>query len=419
MGGKVMAAREFHAIILNKSGSTLLHHNSDCDSGGWLSQFPSKVPGAGKIADQQEGEFGTESDGFLTGTSGWARWSTRVFGGSSDVGVDGLAGHFEFVQVNWSVPFEGSPTITFGVSRNDQDNSDSFATKDTRPPVLGIFLTARNQDGSENALVEAAEIAPFVFVIPGGFLLGIEFDTHPRINITVAQRANTQAKSPLTFPTAVPTKQQMAMEAFRNRTVMASAEGFIGGFPTFDETVQGRNHLSGTVFLRPTCAEWQDVPLADLGGVTLDDFPGRVRASNVWAVQHGYIGGFPTFFHADYGSGIVCGTVLIRSTGAEFRNIPSLELGVASFDDTEEVFRATQNYASRNGFVGGFPTLLYAKAPNPVAVSGPASHIGASSGTITVCGAILLHRGETIGHTLQTAATFAVRQDVLLYQDPA
>jgi hypothetical protein len=211
----------------------------------------------------------------------------------------------------------------------------------------------------------------------------------------------------------------MAMEAFRNRTVMGAATGFVGGFPTFHETIQGRNHLSGTVFVTQTSAEWRDVPLAELGNISLDDFAERMRATNTWASQHGFIGGYPTFFHADYGSGIVCGTVLIKATGAEFRDISLLELGSPALDDFEARFRATQDYASRNGFVGGFPTLHHAKAANPVEASNQARRIGYTGSTITVCGAILFNQGERIGSTLTRAETFAARRDVLLYQDPA
>jgi len=211
----------------------------------------------------------------------------------------------------------------------------------------------------------------------------------------------------------------MAMEAFRNRAVRASATGFVGGFPTFHETTQGRNHLSGTVFVTQMSAEWRDVPLAELGNVSLDDFAERMRVTNTWASQHGFIGGFPTFFHADYGSGIVCGTVLVKAVGAEFRDISLLELGSPALDDFEARFRTTQDYAFRNGFAGGFPTLHHIRVANSVVASNSAAHIGITGGEITVCGAILFSEGERIGSTLTRAEPFAARRDVLLYQDPA
>jgi hypothetical protein len=414
-----MAAREFQGVLVNNWDNPLVRTADNVDSGQWQDPWlPSHVPGAGRINPQEQGEWRSESDGILTGTSGWARWGVRVLDDVNDAGPDGM-GHFEFVQVNWGVPFYGTPTITVGVSRNDPGNSDAFVTPDQRPPVLEIVPTSRAENGNEGALAQAAEIAPYVFAIPWSFFSNAEESTHPRVSFTVRRRANGQTRSPLTFPSGLPSRQQTAMEAFRNRTLTAPAMGFVGGFPTFHEQVQGRNHLSGTVFVTQASADWRDVPLVELGNVSLDDFAGRMRASNTWASQHGYIGGFPTFFHADYGSGIVCGTTLIKAAGAEFRDISLLELGSPSLDDFEARFRATQDYALREGFVGGFPTLFHAKVPNPIEVSNPAQRIGIGSGQITVCGAILFRKGERIGSTLTRAETYAAFRDVLLYQDPA
>jgi hypothetical protein len=415
-----MAAREFQGVLVNKSGNPLFRNADNVDSGQWQEPFlPSRVPGAGRINPDEQGEWRSESDGIATGTSGWARWGVRVVGDVNDPGTDGMGGHFEFVQVNWGVPFYGAPIITVGVSRNDPGNSDAFVTPDQRPPVLEIVPTSRTENGNEGALAQAAEIAPYVFAIPWSFFSNAEESTHPRVSFTVRPRGNGQTRSPLTFPSGLPSRQQTAMEAFRNRTLTAPAMGFVAGFPTFHEQVQGRNHLSGTVFVTHASADWRDVPLVELGNVSLDDFAGRMRASNTWASQHGYIGGFPTFFHADYGSGIVCGTTLIKAAGAEFRDISLLELGSPSLDDFEARFRATQDYALREGFVGGFPTLFHAKVPNPIEVSNPAQRIGIGSGQITVCGAILFRKGERIGSTLTRAETYAAFRDVLLYQDPA
>ena len=126
-----------------------------------------------------------------------------------------------------------------------------------------------------------------------------------------------------------------------------------------------------------------------------------MRATNTWASQHGFVGGFPTFFHADYGTGIVCGTVLIKSDGAEFRDIPLSELGNPALDDFEARFRATQDYASRNRFVGGFPTLFHAQAAVGIDLrTGQTMHA-------IVCGTVLLKRGE---ETLFTPKGYSERR---------
>jgi hypothetical protein len=313
--------------------------------------------------------------------------------------------------------FYGSPNITFAVFRNNPNESDAFARPDTRSPGLEIVVTSLNGSVINNVF----EIAPYVFAIPWSFFTG-NAPTHIQINFTVRHRSTAQAQSRLMFPNAVPSRQQMAMEGFRHRMGIAPSAGFMGGFPNFYETTEGRNHLGGTIFVTQAAAEWRDVPLAELGNVALEDFEGRMRATNTWASQHGFVGGFPTFFHADYGTGVVCGTVLIKSDGAEFRDIPLSELGNPALDDFEARFRATQDYASRNGFVGGFPTLYHAQAVVDVDVrTGQKKHA-------TVCGAVLLKRGELDISMLKNkplqgkatfAATFAARRNVLLFQDPA
>lgn len=403
-----MAAREFHGVIKNEWDNPLFRSADNVDGGEWQDPwYPSRVPGAGKINPQEEGEWRSESDGVMTGTSGWARWSVRVLDDINDAGPDGL-GHFEFIQVNWSVPFYGRPNVTFAVFRNNPDESDSFAHPDTRLPALEIVGTSFNGSVVNSTL----EIAPYVFAIPWSFFTG-NTPTHIRVTFTVRRRLNAQAQSRLTFPNTVPSRQQMAMQDFRHRMEKAPSAGFIGGFPNFYESIEGRSHFGGTIYVTQAAAEWRDVPLAELGNVSLDDFGERMRATNTWASQHGFVGGFPTFFHANYGAGVVCGSVLIKSDGAEFRDIPLSELDSPALDDFEARFRATQDYASRNGFVGGFPTLYHAQAVVDIDVR------TGQKRRATVCGAVLLKQGELNIRTVQRSATFAVRRNVLLFQDPA
>jgi hypothetical protein len=169
------------------------------------------------------------------------------------------------------------------------------------------------------------------------------------------------------------------MEAFRHRAEAASQAGFAAGFPNFFEATYGRDHVGGTIFIHPGVAEWRDVPLDQLDNVDLGDFAGRMRATNAYAARHGFIGGFPNYFHADYGAGIVCGTILLRAGHAEWRDIPLSELGHPPLDDFEQRFRATQTYAGNNGFVGGFPTLFHAS-----------NQWTSLNGPVTVCGTILI-----------------------------
>lgn len=305
------------------------------------------------------------------------------------------------------MPYLGKPNVTCAVFRNDPYESDSFVRTATRPPVLEIVTTSVNRSVVNTPL----EIAPYVFAIPWSFF--IDGPTHIRVNFTVRRRSNAQAQSRLTFPSALPTRQQMAMQGFRHRIEKAPPAGFIGGFPNFYELKEGQNHFGGTIFVKQAAAEWRDIPLAELGNIALEDFGERMRATNTWASQHGFVGGFPTFYHTDYGTGIVCGAVLIKSDAAEFIDIPLSELGNPALDDFEARFRATQDYATRNNFVGGFPTLHHARTVVNVDVrTGRRTYA-------TVCGTVLFKQGELDIRTLQRRATFAARRNVLLFQDPA
>lgn len=204
------------------------------------------------------------------------------------------------------------------------------------------------------------------------------------------------------FPPTFPTTAENVSQAFRHRAIVASAKGFVGAFPNFyfgkNRGHEGRGiNVGGTIFLDPIAAEWRDIPVSELGNVALEDCLGRFRATQVYAQAHGFVGGFPNFFHADYndGRGVVCGTILLKSSAAAgspvWRDVPLSELGNVSLDDPEARFRATQDWASSRGFVGGFPNFW---------------HADNNDGRGIVCGTILVHEG-------------AQWQDVVISLDPA
>jgi hypothetical protein len=190
------------------------------------------------------------------------------------------------------------------------------------------------------------------------------------------------------------------MKAFQHRATAAARAEFAAGFPNFYETTRGLDHLGGAIFIRSSAVEWRDVPLSDLGNVSLDDFEERMRVTYAYATRNGFVGGFPNFFHADYGNGIVCGTMLLKSNGAEWRDVDISDLGNPALEDFEQRFRATQDYAGRNGFVGGFPNLFHAEKREIDFRTGRRMRR-------TVCGTIFLKRGT------------AARRNVLVSRDPA
>ena len=203
-----------------------------------------------------------------------------------------------------------------------------------------------------------------------------------------------------TFDSSVPSRKLMAMKAFQHRASAAVGAGFAAGFPNFYEAMDGLDRVGGTIFIQSTAVEWRNVPLSELGNVSLGDFEERIRATNAYATRNGFVGGFPDFYHADYGSGIVCGTILLKSNGVEWRDVRISELGNPALSDFEQRFRATQDYASRNGFAGGFPNLFHAEKEEIDFQTGRRTRH-------TVCGTVLLRPG------------IAEWRDVLLFRGPA
>jgi hypothetical protein len=167
-----------------------------------------------------------------------------------------------------------------------------------------------------------------------------------------------------------------------------------------------------------------DVLWSELGYPSLDDFAARMRATDTYATSHAYAGGFPNFFQAQRstptGSALpfatgraravfpfgsihpgaivtVCGTVLIKEGCGVRRDIPLVELGDAT--DIGSLFRSVQDYATRNGFVGGFPTYN-------LAVSAPGTIRGHAPAVVSMVVVLLTQQA-------------AVWQDVVLYWNPS
>jgi hypothetical protein len=95
----------------------------------------------------------------------------------------------------------------------------------------------------------------------------------------------------------------------------------------------------------------------------------------------------------------VCGTVLLTAEGAEFRDVSLADLGNPELADIAARFRASQDYANRNGFVGGFPTMNHI-TEQEAQIEGPPK-------AVTVYGTVLIKPG------------FGEWRDVALSQDPA
>lgn len=90
---------------------------------------------------------------------------------------------------------------------------------------------------------------------------------------------------------------ELAIQSFRHRAEVASREGYTGGFPTFKNTRDKHgNEFSTTIFLNREGAIWRNIEWILLGMPQLDDFVERIKASNSYARKNGFAGGFPTFY---------------------------------------------------------------------------------------------------------------------------
>ncbi len=124
---------------------------------------------------------------------------------------------------------------------------------------------------------------------------------------------------------------------------------FVGGFPNF----QARDYLRGTLSIGRNAAEFKDIPMQELGDISS---PHKlIAAVDLWARQRGFAGGLPTFHQARYNGVEVRGAILIKPNSAERRLVSANELN--SFSDLDGLFRAVDEYANKNGFRAGYPSL--------------------------------------------------------------
>jgi hypothetical protein len=144
---------------------------------------------------------------------------------------------------------------------------------------------------------------------------------------------------------------------FRAAHNYARKYGFAAAFPTFFDADYGQGVVYGTIFLTSNCAEWRDVPGGDLGGPSDTDVGARFRAVEAYAKRHGFGAGFPNFYQADSGDGTIYGTILLKRDCVEWRDIAAAELGNPSDSDIGARFRGVAAYAKPKGFFAGFPNF--------------------------------------------------------------
>lgn len=162
------------------------------------------------------------------------------------------------------------------------------------------------------------------------------------------------------FASVTISESDKAQQMFRHRAEYATKNGFAAAFPNFHEATYNGTTVGGTILFKHGMVEWRDVPQSELRNVPLQDFVERMKAVQEYAFNRGFVGGFQNYFHANYGAGNVLGTYLLTTDVAEYRNVPQGHLGYPRSDDIRQLFTAVNDYAFRNGYLGGFPTFQIA-----------------------------------------------------------
>jgi len=140
---------------------------------------------------------------------------------------------------------------------------------------------------------------------------------------------------------------------FREINDWGTRRGYISCFPNFHQARSSSGVVFGAVCLQGTGIKSDSLYAVDLGYPSTPD--ARFRAVHDWARQNGWVSGYPNFHQLDRGKGLFYGAILFQSNAVEVADIPSEELGNPS--SSEQRFRAINNWASRRGYVGGFPNF--------------------------------------------------------------
>ena len=142
----------------------------------------------------------------------------------------------------------------------------------------------------------------------------------------------------------------------------ATKNGYAGGFPNFHQADYGNGVVYGAILIKIDSADQHDISIAELGNP--DGAEARFSSVHDWATKNGYAGGFPNFHQADYGNGVVYGAILIKIDSADQHDISIAELG--NPDSVEARFRSVHDWATKNGYAGGFPNFHQADYGNGV-----------------------------------------------------
>lgn len=136
----------------------------------------------------------------------------------------------------------------------------------------------------------------------------------------------------------------------------ATANGHVGGFPTFVAAGTGYSRKIKLALFKSPVAELQMAPLSELGDLD-NDWLAFFRGPYWWAVRRGFATAFLTGHFEGEGENRQCGCVVLKA-GTAFPEMVSLKgLGGPNERDVQGVFAAFQEYAEAKGFAAALPDL--------------------------------------------------------------
>jgi hypothetical protein len=94
----------------------------------------------------------------------------------------------------------------------------------------------------------------------------------------------------------------------------------------------------------------------------------RFRLVQDYAVRNGFVGGIPTYFNATYNNRVY-GAIMLPAATADWLDVPASELAISPGMDFGAQMRAAHDYAGKHNYVGAIPTFFEGSA-NGVIVHG-------------------------------------------------
>ncbi|WP_270607116.1 hypothetical protein [Bacillus mobilis] len=138
----------------------------------------------------------------------------------------------------------------------------------------------------------------------------------------------------------------------------ANSDGIIGGFPNFEEGVEGNVPIYMAHFILSGAAEYRgDIPGDEIGNPDPRNVPDMFRAANRYALNHGYAAGIPNL-HRN-GEANVYGMILFKPGMAEIQDVKVSDLTNLIPNDIGSSFRTVFRYKNEKNmpFGAAFPNF--------------------------------------------------------------